>query len=194
MNKVAGVILMGGLNTRMDGEKKAFLDFRGKEFYKHILNALSSLDKIYFSVEDLEKYSGLEYELIEDIYKEIGPVGGIFSSLSKCSEDAIFVLPSDTPLMKRELIDTMLKVYYEKDMSIVLNENGKDHPLIAIYKREILEVLEENISLKKYSVLDTLKKINYVSVYLEDIEVDKYTIKDCNDKESYKKLIDKDFL
>ncbi len=188
-NSVAGVIVMGGLNTRMNGNKKAFLEYKGEKFYKHICKAFESVEKIYLSVENDEAYKDLGYELIIDEFKEIGPIGGIYSSINFCKEDAIFILPSDTPLIKKEMIDKMIEKYRMFDTNIVLSENGKEHPLIAIYKREIIEIVKKNIELGNYKVRDILKEIDYVTITLEEMEIKEESIRGFNDLENYHNLI-----
>ena len=48
---IAGYILTGGKNRRMNGEKKLFLEYKGKTFFDHIKNSLQLFSNIYLSVD-----------------------------------------------------------------------------------------------------------------------------------------------
>lgn len=78
MAGIVGLILMGGLNTRMGGSKKALLTYEGKYFYECVADAMrqAGIREIYASVEkvwDME----LGIPQITDCYEQIGPLGGI---------------------------------------------------------------------------------------------------------------------
>ncbi len=189
--RLAGVVIMGGLNTRMNGNKKAFLEYNGLPFYKHISNALSSLDKIYLSVDDkayYEKYN-LEFELIEDIYKVIGPMGGIHSTFINCEEDAFLFVPSDTPLINKIVIDKLIGEFHATNKNVILFENNKLHPLMAIYKKDCFKVVLDSIDRVNYRILNIADAVEYSTVVFEDLGLDTQVLLDCNDEETYLKLI-----
>lgn len=80
---ICALVLAGGRNTRMNGRNKAFLFYEDKTFIQNIIDVLSEFKNVYISVDNKEKCSNLNYKLIEDEYKEIGRIGGIYSSLKK---------------------------------------------------------------------------------------------------------------
>ncbi|MFV0440551.1 MAG: molybdenum cofactor guanylyltransferase [Lachnospirales bacterium] len=187
---LVGVIILGGKNTRMGGEKKAFLKYKDKCFYEHILNSMRKVDKIYLSVEDKSLYENLDYELIEDIHKEIGPIGGLYSIFKNCKEDAFLVLPSDVPLINDIVVNELIETYKKSNKPVVLIDN-KDYPnpLIAIYTRDCMEVVEKMIENKNYKMKNILSSIDYDTVKYKDLCLDEKFINDCNDKVTYEKLI-----
>ena len=52
---VAGYILSGGKNTRMEGQKKLFLHYGGATFCQRILHACDCLPAVYLSVDQKEQ-------------------------------------------------------------------------------------------------------------------------------------------
>lgn len=180
---------MGGKNTRMNGEKKAFLTYQGKEFYQRIAQTMAKLNKIYLSVEDVTKYQGLNYPLIEDIHKEIGPMGGIHSILTKGKEDAFLLLPSDTPRMSSVIVDRLLEQFEKNNKNIVLMDHGRLNPMIGIYKKECLTVINELIELQEYKASNIFQYVIYEVLEFESLHMDASVIQDCNDKTSYEILI-----
>lgn len=189
--KVAGVVIMGGLNTRMNYNKKAFLVYKEKTFFEYITSALENLEKIYLSVENIKNYENLDlkYEMIEDIYKEIGPLGGLHSVITKGACDAYLILPSDTPFVTKELVKELLDLFYATNKNVVLRENGKLHPLIAVYKKECIEIINKNIKSKDFKVLNIFKDIEYDVLDFENLNFHKQVIEDFNDLKKYEKLI-----
>ena len=89
---VAGYILSGGRNTRMEGQKKLFLRYAGETFCQRILHACDCLPAVYLSVDNKEPYRKAGLPMVEDRWRGIGPLGGIASGLLTCKEDALFVM------------------------------------------------------------------------------------------------------
>lgn len=190
---LAGVIVMGGKNTRMGGRKKAFLTLNGKYFYEHILASMKNVNKIYFSVENVELYKNLNYELIEDIIKNIGPIGGLYSILKSCNDEAFLILPSDTPFINTQIVDRLIDLYYETNRPIVLmDENNYINPLIGIYTRDCLPVIEKMISDKNYKIGNIFKMIDHQVLKFNDLGLDSKFLQNCNDELSYKALTNND--
>lgn len=187
---------MGGQNTRMNGSKKALLDFQGIPFYKHITTALSSLDKIYMSVDDKAYYKSLNlgFELVEDVYKSIGPMGGIHSTLTNCEEDAFLFVPSDTPLLDKKVIDKLINEFYKTNQNVILLENNKIHPLVAIYKKECLDVVINSINNSNYRLLNIADSVEYSTVIFEELNLTSNVLLDCNDVITYNDLIKGEYL
>lgn len=144
--KLAGVILMGGRNGRMNGDKKAFLRYRGEMFYQHAAASLAGLAPIYLSVDTGEGYEELGYPLIVDQFSAIGPLGGLCSALRTCREDALFVLPCDMPKLPRWAVDAMTARWKQRQNPIILCDDRGWHPLVGIYHKTNLPVLERRIA------------------------------------------------
>jgi molybdopterin-guanine dinucleotide biosynthesis protein A len=91
-NSCIGVVLAGGLSSRM-GQDKARLERNNSSmlgFSKQLLNDSGISDIVV---------SGDNYD-VPDMVKQSGPVGGIFSILSKYPQaKSLLILPVDLPLM-----------------------------------------------------------------------------------------------
>ena len=149
---IAGLILMGGKNSRMGGEKKAFLTYEGKPFYQWAAEAMSGLDSIYLSVEEREAYPKLDYPMLEDTIKGIGPMGGILSSFKQCREDALLVLPCDMPKLSAGLVDRLLKAWRSDGRPAFAYAGERVQPLLGIYTRDCIPKLEEMVENGTYKM------------------------------------------
>ena len=71
---------MGGRSSRM-GRDKALLPFRGGALAQSVARAVSATAGSVTLVGDPERYGGLGYAVIADIYPGEGPLGGILTAL-----------------------------------------------------------------------------------------------------------------
>lgn len=188
--KVAGAIILGGNNSRMGGEKKAFLEFKGKKFYELIASSMEDLEKTYFSVEDASLYKETIYEKVEDIYKNIGPMGGLHSLLKNCPEDAILILPSDIPLITKEIVNKIADIYYTTGGPVVLKDNNNYlNPLIALYTKNCFPIVENLIYEDNFKMSSIFERIEHEVLNFNDLQLDPILIENINDKSSYIKLL-----
>jgi len=94
--KIAGIVLAGGLSSRM-GQDKAKLQLAQQTLLTRAVDLLERLDidKVFVSGD----YPGFDF--ITDIYQQLGPIGGLHACVEALYDDydALFVLPVDMPLM-----------------------------------------------------------------------------------------------
>ena len=194
---IAGYILAGGDNRRMDGRKKIYLHRDGKTFGQWICEAFSGLSGIYLSVAKLPEDSvsgvrneyGLQLPEIRDCYGHIGPMGGIASGLSRCREDALFVAACDMPFISRDAVRRMVEAYSRKPVLTIASSKDRLHPLFGIYPRTILPVLERQIQNQDYRMMNLLEQVEYETV---DFGKDSPELRNINTREQYKQMEDHD--
>ncbi|CVI71664.1 putative molybdenum cofactor guanylyltransferase [Clostridiales bacterium CHKCI001] len=153
---IAGYILTGGKNRRMNGKKKLFLEYEGKPFYQHIVQAFHSFSTIYLSVDCVEPYEMVGLPMIVDTYPNLGPIGGIYSGLKVCKEDALFVTACDMPLINETAVREVIEQYQNRKTLTIIGTNHQIHPLFGIYPKTILPIIEEMIREKNYRVMNLL--------------------------------------
>ena len=102
---------MGGKNSRMNGNVKGLLKLNNMTFLEKIKETLDDFSSIYLSINDKfsknqkQEFEKMGFKLIEDIYKEIGPLGGIYSSLLNCKEEYLFITACDMPFITKKNIN-----------------------------------------------------------------------------------------
>ena len=188
--KVIGLLLMGGQNLRMGGEKKALLTYQNKCFYENVAEAMkeAGVEQVYASVEttwDME----LGMEQVVDAYDKIGPLGGIVTMLERLPEaKGMLVLPCDLPRISAELLKCLLVKYEETALPVVLMCEGWPNPLVAIYTKDCLPILKNQIAEGNYRATHWIKLVEHAEVVLDD--ADKYMISNINSKEDYAALVE----
>lgn len=189
MIKKSAVILSGGKNTRMNYKTKAFLEFRGNTFIERTLDAISDYEQKIISCNDVEKYKEFEDMalLVLDKFKEIGPIGGIYSSLKESEFQYSLVIASDMPFLNKEVLNYLGNYEFNNDALIPIVD-GKIQPLCGIYKKDILSVIEKMINKKDYRLKNLLLNIDTKYINISD----KDNFSNINTVEEYEKLIRRD--
>ena len=180
--------MTGGKNRRMDGKKKLFLELEGKSFLESIVDALRDFDKIYLSVEDTVPYEHLRMTMVVDEIPDIGPLGGIYSGLKNCEEDALFVVACDMPFVTDTAVKMLLDEYLKHRKVTIACTEDRMHPLLGIYPKSILPYVEKQIQEKDYRVMNALNQAGYVTVALPKEDV---SAKNINTVAEYEQLVKK---
>ena len=164
--KYTGVILAGGLSTRM-GQDKGLINYNGKAMVEYCIEALKPLcSEITISTNNPD-YSRFGYKLIHDVYKEIGPIGGLHAALRAASNDAILVCPCDMPLIKSE---DFKKIIDDKKEStaVVQSSTQKVYPTLGYYPKRSLTTIINQIEKKQYKLQLLLKELNAQYIGIDD--------------------------
>ncbi len=194
-NTIAGYLLAGGENKRMQGEEKAFLMYRGIPFWKQIVEKMKLTGKIYISVaaksgnRSLARNCFENFDLIEDLYEKKGPLGGILSGLSVCEEDALLVMPCDMPECREERIVELVQNYLEYGMPVFFQDGEYKLPFPGIYTKDMIPAMERMLQEKKYRMQDLLqvKEIGICHIQRPGMREE---LKNINTVEEYKELLD----
>ncbi|MFX1429064.1 MAG: molybdenum cofactor guanylyltransferase [Promethearchaeota archaeon] len=182
---LAITILIGGKSSRF-GSDKGLFQILGKPLISYELEILEQLDYDIFLVahsnEQVRNYLEkinlsnvmafiIDNYLHEDNERIKTPLIGLYSAfkeLNKLNYEKTLVLPCDTPLIQKNVINLLIHESIEYDCCIPRWNNGLLEPLIAIYPvkkayKRSKQLLEE----KNYKLINLLIKnwkINYISI------------------------------
>ena len=109
--------------------------------------------------------------IVEDVLKNIGPLGGIHSGLTHTSKEAIFFVACDMPFLRKDLIKRLLNASTEEDWdAVVPSTSGGIEPLHAVYSKNNLGIIEDLLKGEDFSILKLLKrcKCRYIEVNKEE--------------------------
>nr|WP_317282748.1 molybdenum cofactor guanylyltransferase [uncultured Sellimonas sp.] len=189
MCHVAGYILSGGAARRMNGKQKLFLQYQDKFFGEWLIEAMSGVEKIYISEAKVPQTKIACAEYIIDVLKDKGPMGGVFSGLLKCQEEALFVVPCDMFGLQRELVIKMIECYEKGRKPVFLKCTEDIIPFPGIYTKGMLPLIRHRLYEKNYK----MKSLFYQEVAEKYIfiEADRYLdkIQNINTEEAYRRLI-----
>jgi len=141
---VTAFVLAGGKSSRM-GSDKAFLELGGETLLSRALQAAGSVAGEVRIVGAPQKFAAFG-EVIEDVYRGQGPLGGIHAALSNSQTELNLVLAVDLPFVGREFLEFLLLRARESDaMVTVPRAGGGLQPLCAAYRRGFAEVAERSL-------------------------------------------------
>ena len=166
-NSVAGMILAGGLNSRMGGYNKAFLRLGNSLLLNRILATLKyNFSEILLITRDCERYSQWEFQIVNDVFEARSPLSGIHAGLLNMEADYAFCMACDTPFLKKELIEILLNEIRPSTDVIVPFSGENFQPLCAVYSKQCIGRIEEQLAqndLRVDNLFDkvSLKKIPY---------------------------------
>jgi molybdopterin-guanine dinucleotide biosynthesis protein A len=148
---ISVIILAGGKSSRIGLDKdKGHMPLSGTNLIDQVISNIVSLKGI--SEQDIiivgpkEKFLNYKYKrVIEDIFPEKGPLGGIFSGLKYSTTFYNLVIGYDMPFIETKLIEYMIQNRNNYDLVLPTHSGGLSEPLCAIYSKNCLEIIEKNL-------------------------------------------------
>ncbi len=150
------IILAGGKSSRIGLNKdKGKMKLMGVNLIDRVINNITIIEGFYKNdiiiVGPKDKYPDYK-SVFEDIYPGKGPIGGIFTGLQASKTLYNLVIGCDMPFINPKLIHYMIKNINNYDAVIPSHSQGLFEPLCAIYSKNCLEIMENNIKMGKLSV------------------------------------------
>lgn len=185
---IQAYILCGGKSSRM-GTDKGFVKFKDKSFIDWCLEALSHITNDIYLVTGNQEYRIFGYPLLEDIYKEKGPAGGIFTALEHSAADWNLILSCDIPGITGSVLNHLVENTPEKASVAFLSDGQNDFPLIAMYRKDCRKAFSEAIQKNELRLMNIIKKLNYKHIEVSSAE--NKDLNNINTQEELKNLIEK---
>lgn len=160
-------ILCGGKSCRMQSEKGLVL-YQNKPFIEHIIDAVLPISRNIQLITNTSDYDYLEYTKIKDIVLDKGPIGGIYTALANSESELNLILSCDIPLISTEILLELIQKHNENIEVSVFSDAKKTHPLIGIYSKKIIPIIEKSIEENDLKMMHLLSKVSHQVVYLEE--------------------------
>ena len=165
---MSAFVLAGGKSSRM-GMDKALLRIGTETFLGLALANAGVVNRAPVIVGEIPRYSAYG-PVVEDQYVGCGPLGGIHAVLASSSTEWNLVLSVDLPLMKSEFLEYLAGVAAEcQEMAIVPKIDGQVQPLCALYRRDMLPVVEDALQRGRYKIEPVLLEVGTRFVADEEI-------------------------
>ena len=158
------IILAGGKSSRM-GEDKGLISLYEKPMVEHVLDVAKKISNQIIIISNNANYGKFGFPVYRDTFKEKGPLAGIYEGLSKSSTEKNVVLSCDVPYIKTELLTFLIENSDNNDITIPVH-GDRVHPLIGVYSKNCILVLEAQIKAGQLKVTDSFDNlvVNYVKV------------------------------
>ena len=157
----SGIILSGGLNTRMGGKDKAFLSVGNKTIMDRLYNTLQGLfDEVLLVTNNPLQYISWDLTIVTDLFPIRSPLTGIHAWLFHASAPHAFITACDTPFLKKKLIMALLEEVEPKwDVVIPVTEEG-NQPLCAIYSKRCIKPIERQLKNEEPKIVKFFPRVN----------------------------------
>ncbi len=155
------VILSGGLNTRMKGVNKAFLEIGGRSILDRLVERLrSKFSEILLVTRQPHLYAGHRLQVVTDMYPDRSSLVGVHAGLVNAGADFAFMVPCDTPFLQTGLIDLLLGEL-EPELDVVVPFYGGHYqPLCAIYSKRCIPIIERQLNQHDYKIIQIYERTN----------------------------------
>jgi molybdopterin-guanine dinucleotide biosynthesis protein A len=148
---VTAFILAGGKSLRM-GRDKAFVELGGQTLLGRALDVASVVTRDCRIVGDPAKFAVFG-PVVEDIFRECGPLGGIHAALLSAKGELNLMLAVDLPFMEVKFLEYLIVQARETSAVVTVpHAGGGLQPLCAIYRRKFAEVAERALRERKNKI------------------------------------------
>jgi molybdenum cofactor guanylyltransferase len=161
----AGVILAGGLNSRMAGQNKARLPIEGQTILDRLVALFRAFfDPIIIVTNQPRDYLDEGVILVTDLVDIRSSLTGLYSGLFYSPRPHAFITGCDMPFLKQGLLELMLKNLEPRwDVVVPVTEEGYQ-PLSAIYSRRCLEPIANQLAEGQLKVSHFFSKVRIKKV------------------------------
>lgn len=179
MTRYSGIILTGGASRRM-GTDKALLELGGRPVLARLADELSQLAEstiIACGPRQRREYSSLGLLQVTDVYPGCGPLAGLHAALSHTQQEWNLVAACDLPFASAAFLRYILATHAEAhtmggshgqlggaDAAVAVSREGRVQPLLGLYHKRALPVLEAALASGNYRFMDCLNKLNVLYV------------------------------
>ena len=159
---VTGIVLAGGRSSRM-GTDKALMLYKGRPLIEHAVGILREVSDMVVISANTDNYSFTGCEIWPDAVQFNAAMAGIYSCIRRSATTWNVVLSCDMPLVDPGFLHLMLKHKNDSNVLIPVHEDGHPEPLCAIYNRNVLHAMEQQIRKDNYSLRQLLFSSSFKS-------------------------------
>src|SRR5580698_5617899 len=153
MTSLTAFLLAGGKSSRM-GRDKAFLPWRDGTLLSLALKLLAAVTPNVRIIGDGKKFASFG-SVVEDVYRDRGPLAGIHAALSSTTTNLNLMLAVDLPLIEPRFLQFMIGVAQNQDTDAIVTvprADGVSQPLCAVYRREFAQAAERSLQAGKNKI------------------------------------------
>lgn len=164
--QITGVILAGGLATRMQGQDKGLVEFRGKALIEYVLQIFSPLNQVVINQNrHAAEYARFHKPLINDVQAEgveayAGPLQGMLSGLMFAKTPWVIFSACDTPFLPADYVMQMCAALEENTLVCVARDATGLQPLHVLLHVDLIDSLREFLQRGERKTQKFLRDVN----------------------------------
>ncbi|MDA1074373.1 MAG: molybdenum cofactor guanylyltransferase [Proteobacteria bacterium] len=140
--KITGIILCGGRGSRLGGQDKPLLAWRGKALIAHVIERLTpQTDSLLISANrNLQQYAAWAPVMPDQQQDFSGPLAGILAALSACNTDLAVICPGDGPLLPGDLVERLAGIRKAGEIAVA-HDGERLQPLYQLLETKSISAL-----------------------------------------------------
>jgi molybdenum cofactor guanylyltransferase len=145
---ISAVILAGGQGSRMGGQDKGLLAYRGRPLIEHVIDVIApQVGAMVISANrHPEQYARYGYPVVADCAGQgeyWGPLAGILSALRQVRTEYLLTVPCDTPALPADLVSRLWRAMQQHNAEISVVHDGEFmQPVIALWRCTLSPALQ----------------------------------------------------
>jgi molybdopterin-guanine dinucleotide biosynthesis protein A len=168
VKSIAAFILAGGRSSRM-GADKAFLDLAGKALIARAVELAREAVPEVKIVGDPRKFEAFGL-VIEDVYRDRGPLGGIHAALTNSVTEQNLILAVDLPFVPVQFLKYLLERAESSGATVTVpSVEGYFQPLCAVYRKAFLGAAEHALSEGQNKIDQLFREVTICAVPEEEM-------------------------
>lgn len=189
---IGALILAGGQNSRMDGRHKALLEWGGKTYLDHLMDAFAGFDEKIISTGVAALAEGTDFLAVPDRISGQGPLGGLSTALSVCRSDALVVCACDMPFVTAELtayLAEQARLHPEARAIAIRDRSGRLHPLCGVYRKEAGSMIHDALMQDERRMIRVFRELQGKELSLAETEFPDRLLSNVNTPEEMASLL-----
>ena len=155
---ISAFILAGGKSSRM-GSDKGLVRFHGRKMIEHVISNIPLPKNQIAIINGNPAYQIFDCTIYNDIYKNCGPLGGIYAALYHSTTDWNFIIGCDMPFVSKDFISFLMKKISDQT-AIVPVHDAHVEPLCALYHRSNLSGIQNLLQHGELKMQNAIKIMN----------------------------------
>jgi len=171
---ITSIVLAGGKGTRL-GKDKLLEVVGGRPLLQRVIDSLIPVSRrILVVIAQGQGRPAVEarqarVDCIQDVYPGKGVLGGLYTGLSTSDSEHSLVVAGDMPFLNSSLVQYLVSAAPAFDV-VMPRLNGLIQPLHAIYSRDCLPPIQEQLERNQLQIRVFLDKVRVK--YVEEAEID----------------------
>jgi len=141
------------------GRDKAFLELDGRLLIEIVVEQMARVcSEVLIVASDGRPYVGLGVPVVEDRFRGVGVLGGLYTGLEAATHDVALAVGCDMPFLRPELLRAFVAWIEGFDVA-VLRQGEYVEPLHAAYRRTCLQPLEAAIRAGQQRIVSFFSRV-----------------------------------
>jgi molybdenum cofactor guanylyltransferase len=166
MEEVEVFILAGGKSSRM-GEEKGLVNFRGKPLIAHLLETVTELPVPVSVIGFDPRYGQFGLKVYQDIIRDKGPMGGLYTALNKSGQENVLLLSCDMSFLSLEVLRSIIGQAIPGKINCISVE-GRINPVVGVYPKSIEAFLKELMDENKLKMQDMVLSLPHQLISMDE--------------------------